>query len=344
MLLNMAYEYQENSYEVHFVVLTKTHNDYAIDDTNISVHYLNRKRAVKSIGTLACLIRNIRPDIIISALTYVNLLTILARLLSWPDLPYLLISERAYHSVNAKKTIKSYKLQLLLMRIFYRFATKVIGISEGVTEDIRKIAKLPLSKTATIYNPVITKKLASDMDETSAFNFPEGRSIISCGRLEDIKDYPTQLRAFKHLYSKHKDLHLVIVGEGSQKENLQDLARSMGISQRVHFTGFVRNPMPLYKKADLFVLTSLSEGFGNVIVEAMYAGTPVICTDCPSGPREILKDMPERLIPVGDDKALAKAIEQELEHKSDPAPLKKRAFDFHVSQISEKYLQQIEGI
>ncbi|AKS42756.1 Glycosyl transferase group 1 [Wenzhouxiangella marina] len=132
----------------------------------------------------------------------------------------------------------------------------------------------------------------------------------------------------------------MLVGAGELEEHLRHLANDLGVAEQVVFAGFHDDPAPFYASADLFVLTSDREGFGNVIVEAMAQGTPVVCTDCPFGPAEILEGGRfGRLVPVGDEVALAEAMGDVLVNPPDSANLRRRAAEFAPDIAARKYLE-----
>jgi len=152
------------------------------------------------------------------------------------------------------------------------------------------------------------------------------------------KNHPLLLRAFARL--NRRDARLMFVGDGTGREALLSLARDLGVVDRVIFAGFQLDPTAFYKTADLFVLSSNYEGFGNVIVEAMAYGTTVVSTDCPSGPAEILENGKYgRLVPVRDPQALADAMQAALTEPHDPDLLKTRAADFAPAIAAKRYLE-----
>jgi glycosyltransferase involved in cell wall biosynthesis len=167
--------------------------------------------------------------------------------------------------------------------------------------------------------------------------------ILSVGRLDRIKDQATLLRAFARLRANCA-ARLMILGEGDERARLESLAQELGIAADVTLPGFVANPMPYMRKAAVFALSSLSEGFGNVLVEALYCGCPVISTEC-GGPREILMDgRYGHLVPVGDDAALAKALAATLTHPPDRQVLIQsvQGRGFTVAEATERYLQALQ--
>ena len=161
--------------------------------------------------------------------------------------------------------------------------------------------------------------------------------ILGVGRLTQAKDFPTLIRAFA-LVRKKRAARLMILGEGEERPKLEALVRELGLEREVTLPGFVDNPYKYMKRAAVFVLSSKWEGFGNVLVEAMALGTPVVSTDCPSGPAEILENGRwGRLVPVGDVYALAEAIIETLDEEHHP-DVANRAKDFAVELAVEKYI------
>jgi glycosyltransferase involved in cell wall biosynthesis len=130
-----------------------------------------------------------------------------------------------------------------------------------------------------------------------------------------------------------------MLGDGEERDKLEELTRKMNIQNRVDFFGFVENPYKHMAHASLLVVSSRFEGFGSVLVEALACGCPVVSTDCPSGPGEILEDGKwGRLVPVGDGEALAEAITESLDEEHDPERLRRRAMDFSVDRAVDEYL------
>ena len=158
------------------------------------------------------------------------------------------------------------------------------------------------------------------------------------GTLKEQKDHRTLIRAFARL-SRDFNAKLTILGEGPLRAGLESLIAELGLQSRVSMPGFVVDPYPWLRSADLFVLSSQYEGFGNVIVEALECGVPVVSTDCPSGPAEILENgRYGRLVPVDDVVALATAMSASLAELHDREKLMKRATAFSVRNISDQYL------
>lgn len=229
----------------------------------------------------------------------------------------------------------------------FRLSDFVISISGGLKDQIIKYAGVRSNKVVRIYNPIISPNFMAKMGAEIAL--PEGLDakqpwLVAVGRLHPQKDYPTLLRALARLKPKHA-VPLVILGEGDLKPALTALAADLGIAEQVFFMGYQPNPLAYMHRARGFVLSSAWEGFGNVLVEALATGTPVISTNCPHGPAELLANGEfGTLVPVGDDAALAAAIEQLLQQ---PKPAMSQALKTHLKQfeietIADKYLEILE--
>jgi glycosyltransferase involved in cell wall biosynthesis len=228
------------------------------------------------------------------------------------------------------------------MRLFYKHADKIVAVSQGVAEDLRTITGLPGSMFPVVPNPVITQRiftLAKEPQPHHWFEEPEIKIIIGIGRLTHQKDFQTLIKAFGSV-KKTRDCRLIILGEGRQRDQLDALAVSLGIEKSLHMPGFVTNPYSWLSRCSLFVLSSRWEGSPNVLKEALALGIPVVSTDCPSGPREILCDGRfGTLVPVGDHKTMAEAILQTLEAPLPRQTLKEAVTDFTVERSVQGYLE-----
>ena len=228
----------------------------------------------------------------------------------------------------------------------YPRADEIVAVSAGVADDLARVARIPRSRITVIHNPIVTDELLADARAPVDHPwFADGGPpvVLAAGRLTEQKDYPTLLRAFRHA-RRARELRLVILGEGEERPRLEALARELDVSGDVDFAGFVANPYAFMARASLFVLSSAWEGFGNVVVEAMACGTPVVSTDCPSGPGEILEGgRYGRLVAVGDDEELAAAMLATLEDPPRPELLRERAAAFRADEAALRYLRVIAG-
>lgn len=227
------------------------------------------------------------------------------------------------------------------MRLLFPLASHVLAVSKGAANDLEYVAMLKLGSVNVMYNPVVKSGFTIHQKPENPKSWCHGdhHRILAVGTLKEIKDFTTLLNSFAQLLKDGEDARLLILGEGECRERLQKQADRLGISSRLDMPGYVDNPTPYFQHADLFVLSSKGEGLPTVIIEALANGTPVVSTDCPSGPREILVDEKfGRLVPVGDINALAEAMSVSLKSKHDIKALQNRANDFSIDNISQKYL------
>ena len=227
----------------------------------------------------------------------------------------------------------------------YRWADRVVAVSEGVAEDVEKLFLVPRAKIVVIYNPIIGEGLeekaskAVDHPWLDQDQFPV---ILGVGRLIGQKDFTTLLKSFFEVKKEITGAKLIILGEGNKRVNLEKEIEELGLTEDVDLPGYVDNPYSYMKKSSVFVLSSAWEGFGNVLVEAMAVGTTVVSTDCPSGPAEILNHGEfGLLVPVGDIQALAGAVVAAIKNPVEPDILIGRAGDFSVDKAVDKYLEII---
>ncbi|MGH6950487.1 MAG: glycosyltransferase [Vitreimonas sp.] len=221
----------------------------------------------------------IEPDVSLSFLIRANVANVLNARMPC------VISERSHtstHFANGLRGVAS----CALVRTLYPRAARVIAVSEGVAADLRDNFGVRSERVAAIANPVDVQAIEARALQAPAVPI-DGPYIMAAGRLVKAKNFDMLIRAFAALESSRK---LLIVGEGAERQALLRIAQECGVADRVLLPGFVENPYPLMRHADVFVLSSLAEGFPNALVEAMAVGTPVIATNCPSGPSEILAE------------------------------------------------------
>lgn len=200
-------------------------------------------------------------------------------------------------------------------RLIYPKADRRILVSADAAEDLTRLSGLKRDQIDVFYNPL--ELPAAPKRDREAAPWGEGARIVTVGVLKPQKNHALLLAAFARLRSR-RAAQLAIVGEGVERPRLEQLARDWGIADDVIFPGYAIDPWPWLLSADVFVLSSDYEGFGNVLVEALHAGLPVVSTDCESGPREILDGGAYgRLTPCGDPDALAAAMEEAMDHPTD---------------------------
>lgn len=310
---------------------------------------LPRKGAweLRYLPNLVAYLQHSRPAALISGKIYPNLIAIWAKHLAGVR-TRIIVSERVdtrQAGPGPKAHMWRQRFREPLVRRYYPWAEHIVGVSQGVADDLVRRLGLPRERIATIYNPVmgdgILEKARQPLDHPW-YAPGEPPIIISAGRLNVQKDFPTLLRAFARLRSERR-ARLMILGEGELRPELEALARTLGIAEDFALPGWAANPVAHMARADLFVLSSAWEGFGNVLVEALACGCPVVSTDCPSGPSEILDGgRYGRLAPVGDAEALAAAMAKTLDAPPAPEVLRARAEVFSVDAAVDRYLDLIE--
>ncbi|WP_462321127.1 type I-G CRISPR-associated protein Csb2 [Halochromatium sp.] len=229
--------------------------------------------------------------------------------------------------------------RLRVLRRWYPRADGVICVSRGVAQDLQALVPALKDRLHIRYNPIATVDLTPDDQLHPWLMAPVEPVILGAGRLTRQKGFDTLIQAFARVEHQPRP-RLLILGEGPERHHLLQLASQLGVAERVALPGFVPNARTQMAAAAVFVLSSVWEGFGNVLVEAMAAGTPVVATDCPSGPREILADGEfGPLTPIGDVDAMALAIQQVLTEPTPATRLLARAVDFAPERIAAQYLE-----
>jgi glycosyltransferase involved in cell wall biosynthesis len=229
------------------------------------------------------------------------------------------------------------------LRRLCRAADGIIAVSEGVADDVASITGCDRRALRVAHNPVVTARTTSlaEVDPGHPWfgtNLPP--VVLAAGRFSRAKDFATLLRAFARLRARRR-CRLIVLGEGRQRERLERLAAELGVAEDVALPGFVDNPYAYMRRARLFALSSrFGEGSPNVLTEALAIGTPVVSTDCPSGPREILQDgRYGRLVPVGDDAAMAQAMLAAMDEPVDRELLRGAAAPYAVERAAAEYLE-----
>ncbi len=304
----------------------------------------------KSLGALPDLIQYLRqekPNVLLAAKTHTNLVALWATQLAKGS-HRVVISERTT-LVDIIKRSKKWRWRFILPVLAHEYpkAGGIITVSNGVKEELVLHSGLPPQKITTIYNPLLTHKIREKSEEPINHPwFKNERSIpiiLGVGRLVPQKDFSTLMKAFSYV-RQGRPAHLVIIGEGRQRSELTTLAQTLGIDKDVWMPGFSDNPYAFMGKASMLVLSSIYEGLPNVLIEALACACPIVSTDCPSGPSEILeKGKYGALVPMGDSQALAQAIHHMLDHPPNRNDLLLRAADFAIDKISSQYLKVLLG-
>ena len=323
------------------------------DPAGIAAHLRPLTTIKYASPTLACLpslasyLRRERPDSLFSATSYLNIEAVLARRLAGVP-TRLVLSDRSHFSSGKPRKAWRQRHLAAAMRRTYMQADAITAVSNGVADDIARAIGIPRERITTLYNPTITPDFAARAGEPADHPwFADGALpvVLAVGRTTFQKDFATLLRAFARV-RRERPARLAIIGESNAKQTarLHQLAGELGVENDFALLGFRRNPLPYMARAAVFVLSSRYEGFPNVLLEALACGTPVVSTDCPSGPSEILEGGTYgALVPVGDDAALATAIGAALAAPPDRARLQARAAMFDYRTAIARYADVLLG-
>ena len=300
------------------------------------------------LDALVAYLRRAKPRALLAAMPFENLEALRARRLAGVT-SRVVLSERSTLSMNTLRgKLWCQRFAAPLIRAQYGAADAIAAVSDGVARDLCAVTGLPRERISTVYNPTVGPDLAGRAAAPLDHPWLQGDgppTILAAGRLIQAKDYPTLIRAFAHL-RKRLPARLVILG-GAKDEattergraKLMRLAEREGVGGDLACLGHVANPWAFMARADLFVLSSRYEGFPNVLVEAMACGCPVVSTDCPSGPAEILDGgRYGTLVPPGDDAALAEAMAATLRTPLPRDVLRARGEQFSLGRAVDAYL------
>jgi len=305
-----------------------------------------KPRVVRCLGPLARYLREERPVALLTSVTKNGIVALWARWLA--GVPTRVVVREASHFSHetARRSPAQARSITRLVTQWYPRAEAIVAVSEGVADDLCGATGLEREKIRVLYNPVDVDGLAAQSVEPPDdpwLSAGEPSVVLGAGRLGAQKDFGTLLSAFARARAQ-RECRLVILGEGPQRAQLEALAKELGVRDDVRFPGFVANPYAYMARAAVFALSSRWEGFPNVLLEALACGCPVVSTDCPSGPAELLQNGRfGRLVAVGDSHALASALLEALEKPPSAEDQKSRAREFSPAGCIDRYLEVLIG-
>ncbi len=342
---NLASALAELGPKVVFLVGTPEHP--YLDDLDMRVRCLpvggDRRNALRT------LLSEERPEVLITgklnddlaALTLRDGLGTPTRLVS--AVGTLMSGRLASTRLNLLKRIRDRRR----IRRVYRRLDGITGVSEHVLRDLCRhfgVCDVPMR---ALPNPIIPADVAERAAAPCGHPWlVDGQPpvIVAVGGLRQVKDFPTLLRAFARLIGE-RDVRLLVIGEGKERPRLESLAARLGVADRVDLHGFTANPFAYIARCRVLALTSRREGLGNVLVEAMAVGTPVVATDCTEGMRDLLRSgQLGSLVPVGDDRALADALRDRLDTPVDPEMLQRAAEPYGRLAAARGHLEFFESL
>ena len=350
VMLNLAGGLISHDFDVD-IVLVQAEGPYlsevpsSVRLVELNTKHLSGQRTLYSIPSLVSYIRREKLVAMLSGLNYVNVVALWAKRLAGVPLR-LIISEHNTISSEGANLPRYFRWILhTFMKSTYPKADGIIAVSEGVAKDLAEVLGITREKIRVIYNPIITPDIKVKKDEPLEdpwFGNNQPPVVLAIGRLTKQKGFDVLIQAFA-LVRRQRIAHLLILGEGEEHLSLMSLVKELGLEKEVRLPGFISNPYHYMANASLFVLSSRWEGLPTVLVEALYCGTRLIATDCPSGPREILKNgLYGQLVPVDNVDCLAQAILSALDgEKSSVSPASWQAFE--LDSVITQYISTLVG-
>ncbi len=293
------------------------------------------------------------PDAVLAATAPFNVIALWARRLARLRARVVVSEHNRLRPQESGETRWRYDCPPPMLRHCYAEADAIVTVSQGVGDELAACTGLPRERITTVYNPVTGPDLQTKAKEPVDHPwFAEGEPpvILGVGVLKPQKDFPTLVKAFARL-RQHRTARLMILGQAREPgkdveyvARLQALPEELGVASDVSFPGWLDNPFAFMARANVFVLSSAWEGLANVVIEALACGCPVVSTDCPSGPAEILDHgRYGALVPVGDADALATEINNVLDAPPDRESLRARAELFSADRAIDRYLALLFG-
>ena len=316
-------------------------------DPAIAVVVIPGRRMRYALPGLWRTIRALRPEIIVSSETGLNLSTLVAvQALPRRCRPKIILREVCSPSMARRSDPdRLNRIGYVFLRWLYRYADRIVTLTEGGRRDlIENFAVPPAMVSVMRSNAVVPPAMVARL---AAWDGEAGRErdlVVCVGSLSPEKDQRTLLQAMT-LLPLDRAWRLALVGDGPERGALEAFVVAHGLADRVSFTGFVADPFAWMMRAGVVVCASIYEGLGNAIIEALACGTPVVSTDCPYGPRETLQNgRYGTLVPVGDAKAMAAAIEAALDQVPDRSPLMRRGLDYTAARAAERFLEIVADV
>lgn len=341
VLLNVANGVANRGYKVD-LLLVKAEGPYLHDvSPQVSVVDLNAKRALTSIPGMVHYLRTERPHVMITGLGHINNVALIARLLAGGSTRIVLTQHNTLSNNLTKLSRWRRRIMLGVTKRLFPRANQIIAVSAGVADDLAEMTGIPRDRILVIYNPVITPEmrlLAQNFPNHPWFAAGEPPVVLGVGSLTVQKDFATLIRAFARVRNDHP-ARLLILGDGPEREDLEKLAAELSVHEDVSLPGFVDNPFAYMSNSAVFVLSSRWEGLPTVVIEALYCGAPIVSTDCPNGPQEILAGgRYGKLVPIDDVAALAAAMADALDSPGFPADLDSWQ-PFEQETVIDQYLE-----
>ena len=344
VMLQIAHGLVQKGYSVD-LVLAKAEGPLDIEVPHgVQVIDFNTRSPAIMFWKLVKYLRRVHPEALLSPFEVTSVVAIVAKKITGVT-TRIIVRVSVQLSKNQRTSYWKKRLEQFVISRLYPLADEVVAVSHGVARDLAAYTGLPLERIEVIYNPSITEQMLQASREPVShpfFDTDQIPVILAVGRYTFQKDFPTLIRAFAEL-QKSLDARLVIIGDGEDRNALEQLVQEYELQDKVDLHGFELNPYAFMKRSNVFVLSSKWEGLPSVLIQALACGCPVVSTNCPSGPSEILADgVYGELIPVGDPKSMMVAIQNILAGKR-YAPAVDWIEQFTLSSILPKYQRVLGG-
>ena len=342
VLVNIANSFYENGIRVEFLAGKKQGLYLEVLHPSIPVTEVGAASFYKYLQALPTVFKKNNYTHVFTASDYAEAAAIIAKKKSG-------VTAKIYHThhyhLPPNRSLKHWKGDLVAKLIHFFItphADKIIAVSKGNLAWLRKFSNHKLPQGTTIYNPVFDDSIYRLAEEK--INYPayiSGKTILlSVGRLEEQKDHLTLIKSFQILKKTRPEIILFILGVGNLKSKLENYILENNLQHNVFLPGFDSNPYKWIAHCDVFVLSSISEGFGNVLVEAMALGKTIVSTNCPSGPSEILQEGElGYLCPVKDPAEMSRLIEHAVRFPINSNILKDASYRYRISEIVKEYIE-----
>lgn len=340
-LLQVANAFAARGLSVDLVVGDEVGPYAAEVSANVKVVPLRKKRVIACLPALIRYLRNVQPSVLVSTMMHANIVAVVARILSRQSARVVVRESNVPEVWNGKPLHQGKSLLLHIAGFVYPYADAVVCVSSGVQSSLVEGLKLDSALTRVIMNPVVSEEffaLASIAPVFPCSALSDGPYVIAVGRLEVVKGFDALIEAFAE-YRKVHPINLLILGEGSRRKPLQALAEQLGIADHVFMPGFIANPFPLMKQADLFVMSSRREGLPNALIQAIALKRPAVVTQMPDGPVEILdNDRYGITVPIDNAEALCAGMLAATSRCDWPSPDRAWYSRFSEESVVDQYL------
>lgn len=345
VFIDLAIGLHETDLNVELLVLSDEGPYKTGIPEELKVTVLGNGGVRKSFKPLIEIFKQKKLDVVISCLTHLNIVVAIAQRLSKKNIKLILTEHNHYTSEKSSMSFFSKNILRFLTKLTYKFADKIVCVSQGIKDDLENNIGITPSKLDVIYNPIDISRIQKlGLEEYSLSK--SSPVFVGMGRLVPQKRFDRLIKAFALVKKEISTASLIIIGSGTQEVDLQKQIRELKLEDSVILQPFTNNPFSIINQCDIFVLSSDFEGFGNVIVEALALGKKVVSTNCPSGPNEILEEGKYgHLVPTNSESQLAQAMICSVSDNAlSQEDLKKRSLVFDKNVAVNRYKSLIEQL